>query len=259
VLALGELNVLRMRLVNLLAGILLACATGAATAQSIPLEDLTFMKKLRLARAGDDVAQLAVAMHYELGVEARLDAQQAVRWYREASLKGNLEAQFRLAKLVSTGAKGLAVDKDAALKLFQFGAEKGHAASQNALGLALQKGEGIAADPVKAAEWYKKASDQGFVTAQVNLGLLLVKGTGIAQNYEEAAKLFEKAAAQNDAWALNNLGSLYEMGWGVNKDLGKARELYGRAAALGNKLSQVNLQRLTTAGDTTSSNTPPAN
>jgi TPR repeat protein len=74
-----------------------------------------------------------VAIHYEEGIEAKKDAQQAARWYREATLKGNIEAQYRLARLISRGAKGLTPDKIAAATLLQAGADKGHAPSQNEL------------------------------------------------------------------------------------------------------------------------------
>ena len=222
----------------------LACLPVHAYAQSIPLPENSFIQKLKLARAGDDTAQLAVGMHYELGAEARQDIQQAARWYREATLQGNIEAQYRLARLIGSGAKGLIADKVAAVTLLQAAAEKGHAASQNDLGLRLQNGDGIAADVAKAGEWYKKSADQNFAPAQVNLGLLMVRGTGLAQDYAAAFKLFSAAAAQGDAWALNNLGSLHEMGWGTAKDVAKARENYALSAAKGNALAQQNLARL---------------
>lgn len=215
-----------------------------ALAQSIPLEGLSFVKKMKLAKAGDEQAQLAVAMHYEQGIEAKKDAQQAARWYREATLKGNIEAQYRLAKLISKGAKGLTADKVAAATLLQAGAEKGHAASQNDYGLRLQNGDGLDADVTKAAEWFQKAADVGYAPAMVNLGLLHVRGQGVQRDYDAAFKLFSAAAEQGDPWALNNLGSLYEMGWGTAKDAVKAREYYRAAIARGNQMAQANLNRL---------------
>ena len=59
-----------------------------------------------------------LAYTMRLGIEAKKDAQQAARWYREATLKGNIEAQYRLARLISRGAKGLTADKTAAATLF---------------------------------------------------------------------------------------------------------------------------------------------
>ncbi|MFT3672035.1 tetratricopeptide repeat protein [Aestuariivirga sp.] len=219
-------------------------AISAMAQDAMPLEGLSFAKKMKLAKAGDDTAQLAVGIHYELGIEAKKDAQQAARWYRESTLKGNIEAQYRLARLISRGAKGLTPDKIAAATLLQAGAEKGHAPSQNEFGLRLQNGDGIDADNEKAAFWFQKAADQDYAPAKVNLGLLYVRGQGVVRDYKLALKLFSEAADQGDAWALNNLGSLYEMGWGTTKDVVKAREFYRAAIAKGNQMAQANLSRL---------------
>jgi uncharacterized protein len=222
----------------------LSSSLQAQSLAPIPLEGLSFVKKMKLAKAGDEMAQLAVAIHYEQGLETKKDAQQAARWYREATLKGNIEAQYRLARLISKGAKGLTADRVAAATLFQAGAEKGHAASQNDFGMRLQNGDGVEADAGKAAEWFQKAADQGVSAAMVNLGLLHVRGQGVQRDYDAAFKLFTAGAELGDAWALNNLGSLYEMGWGTPKDVLKAREFYRLAIAKGNQMAQANLNRL---------------
>ncbi|MCA0432444.1 MAG: sel1 repeat family protein [Proteobacteria bacterium] len=239
-----------------LSGAMLAMLAVGASAQSIPLEGLSFAKKIKLARAGDDTAQLAIGMHYEAGDQAEKDVQQAARWYREATLKGNIEAQYRLAKLISKGGRGLTADKVAAVTLFQAGAEKGHAMSQNELGLRYQNGEGIDVDMVEAARWFQKAVDQGYAPAEVNLGLLRVRGQGVPRDYGIAINLFQDAAKRGDAWAMNNLGSMYEMGWGVAKDLQKAREYYRMALSKGNKMAQSNLARLEAAGTSTATIAP---
>ncbi len=227
-----------------IAVVVFLAVTMVQAQQTMPLEGLSFAKKMKLAKAGDDQAQLAVAIHYENGIEAKKDAQQAARWYREATLKGNIEAQYRLARLISRGAKGLTPDKIAAATLLMAGAEKGHAPSQNEFGLRLQNGDGIDADAEKAAQWFQKAADQDYPAAKVNLGLLYVRGQGVTRDYAVALKLFNEAAEKGDAWALNNLGSLYEMGWGTKKDVVKARELYRAAIAKGNQMAQANLARL---------------
>ncbi len=252
-----------LRLFARVTSLTLAIALSAALAfaqQGMPLEGLSFAKKMKLAKAGDDTAQLAVAMHYENGLEAKKDAQQAARWYREATLKGNIEAQYRLAKLISKGAKGLTPDKVAAATLFQAGADKGHAPSQNEFGLRLQSGDGVEADIEKAAQWFQKAADQDYAPAKVNLGLLHVRGQGVMRDYAQAYKLFNEASSHGDAWALNNLGSLYEMGWGTTKDVVKAREYYRAAIAKGNQMAQANLARLDglqAAATQTGSTAPP--
>lgn len=224
---------------------LLAFAASGAFAQSDELAGLSFIKRLKLARAGDDVAALSVALDYENGSnDARKDPVEAAKWYRQAALAGNLEAQFLLAKLIAKGAPGLAVDAADGIKLLQSAAEKGYAPAQNELGLRLQKGTGIVASSTSAAQWYQKASDRDHVPAHVNLGLLLVKGEGVPQDFAKALELFQKAADVGDGWGLNNLGSMHEMGWGVPKDLDKAKQFYAQAAAKGNAMAPLNLSRL---------------
>jgi TPR repeat protein len=224
---------------------------GSAFGQTASLEGVTFIKKLKLARAGDVEAQLSVALDYEQGLnQARKDPVQAARWFREAALAGNLDAQFRLSRLITKGAPGLASDMPTAIKLLQDAANRGYDQAQNELGIRLQKGDGLAADPAAAAQMFRKAAEQGNVQAQVNLGLLQVRGLGIAQDFDAAFKLFEKASETGDPWALNNLGSMYEMGWGTPADKAKARSLYEQAAAKGNTLAQENLRRLTASAST---------
>ena len=215
------------------------------------LNALPFLKKMQLAKAGDPDAKMAVAEAYEIGNEAKIDPAKAAKWYREAALAGNVEAQFRLAKLVSKGAPGLVADKPTALKLLQSAAKLGHAAAQNLLGQMLQNGEGIAKDEKQAAEWYQKSADQNNAVAQNNLGVLYLKGLGVNRDLAKAFELFESAAKAQEGWALNNLGGMYEMGWGTSKDIEKAKVYYGRAAAKGIAMAAQNLARLGVANITT--------
>ena len=76
--------------------------SGTSLAVAETLSELPFSKKLKLAEVGDEEAQMVVASTYEQGSkEAKKSLVEAARWYREAALKGNVEAEFRLARLVS--------------------------------------------------------------------------------------------------------------------------------------------------------------
>ncbi len=225
--------------------LVLLLLAGSAFAQSSELRGLTFIKRLKLARAGDDIAALSVAADYENGTnDARKDNVEAAKWYRQAALSGNMEAQYLLSKLIAKGTPGLPVNAADGIKLLQSAADKGYAPAQNELGLRYQKGNGVAASSGEAAKWYQKASDQNHVPAHVNLGLLLVKGDGAAQDLPKALALFQKAADAGDSWGLNNLGSMYEMGWGAAKDIEKAKQFYKQAADKGNAMAPLNLSRL---------------
>lgn len=218
---------------------------GPALAQA--LDDLPFDKKLKLAKVGDEDAQVAVAEAYERGNEGEPNAVEAARWYREAALLGNIEAQFRLARIVAKGAKGLKQDFPTALKLYQDAAGKGHAQAMNALGQLYQNGQGVEAEPAKAVEWYRKAADKKLAEAENNLGMMYLNGKGVTRDLTEAFKLFERAANRGDGWGLNNLGGMHEMGWGTAADRNKALELYKQAAAKGIEAADENIKRLTAA------------
>ena len=213
-----------------------------AAAQS--LEDLPFDKQLTLAKVGDVDAQYQVGLAYETGKNMAVDEAEAARWYRQAALQGNVEAQYHLARLVSRGTKGLKQDYPTALKLYQDAAAKGFAPAMDALGQAYQQGRGTEVDLTKAAEWYQKAADQKLADAQNNLGMLYLEGKGVARDLNKAFSLFQAAAGQRDPWGLNNLGGMYEMGWGTTVDKTKALDLYQQALAAGNDKAQANIERL---------------
>lgn len=225
-------------------GVIISLA-GPCLAVDAALADLSFTKKMQLAKAGDPDAKMAVGEAYELGLNTLADPVRAAKWYREAALTGNLEAQFRLAKLVIKGAPGMKADKVTGIKLLQSGAKLGHAQSQNMIGLMLQNGDGMSKDEKAAVEFYKKAAEQKLAVAETNLGVMYLKGAGVDRNLDEAYKLFVRGATDGDGWAMNNLGGMYEMGWGTAKDLAKAKEYYNQAATKGIAMATQNLARLT--------------
>lgn len=220
----------------------LLAITAPAMAQS--LQELPFDKQLTLAKVGDVDAQYEVGLAYETGKGVTADEAEAARWFRQAALQGNVEAQYHLARLVSRGTKGLKQDYPTALKLYQDAAAKGHVPAMDALGQAYQQGRGTGVDLARAAEWFQKAADLNMADAQNNLGMLYLEGKGVARDLNKAFALFQAAASQRDPWGLNNLGGMYEMGWGTTVDKTKALDLYQQALAAGNDRAQANIDRL---------------
>ena len=217
---------------------------SAPLAAAETLNELPFSKKLKLAKVGDEDAQMAVANAYELGTETKQDIAEAAKWYSKVARSGNVEAEFRLARIVSKGAKGLTANLPTSVKLYELAANSGHVESQNALGQAYQNGLGVPVDNKKAAEWYRKAADAKLAAAENNLGILYLNGKGVSRDLTEAFKLFERAANQGDGWGLNNLGGMYEMGWGATKDHSKAATYYKQALEKGITSAQTNLARV---------------
>src|SRR5262245_44437351 len=91
----------------------------AAISHAQTLDTLPFDKKLRLARSGDEAAQIAVAGAYESGNDTIINRVEAVKWYRKAADRGNPEAMFRLARIVSAGAGGVKNNPELAAKLYE--------------------------------------------------------------------------------------------------------------------------------------------
>ena len=222
----------------------LAALGPQAEALDKALIELPFSKRIALARAGDNLAKLAVGESYESGLGVRQSLAEAAKWYREAALAGVLDAQYRLALLIEKGAAGLKPDKEAALKLFQAAANKGHAPSQLLYAQKLHRADGVAKDDKASAKWLLAAAEQGLAVAQNDYGSMLLHGWGVERNLDEAFKWFAKAADQNELWGMNNLGGMYEQGWGTPKDQSKAVEQYQHAAAKGNEAARKNLERL---------------
>ena len=79
-----------------LAGVsIVALMSFGAAAQT--LDALPFKKKLALAKAGDEDAQIAVAMAYASGNDVKVNKAEASKWYGRAADQGNADAQFKLA------------------------------------------------------------------------------------------------------------------------------------------------------------------
>src|SRR5688500_813090 len=90
-----------MRLGAVTAAMLAALAMSTPSWAQSTLDTLPFDMKLQLAEAGDDEAQRAVGAAYEMGLEGvDIDPAEAADWYRQSADQGNVEAQYRLARLV---------------------------------------------------------------------------------------------------------------------------------------------------------------
>ncbi|MEM7428084.1 MAG: tetratricopeptide repeat protein [Pseudomonadota bacterium] len=210
-------------------------------------KSVRFSTIVKRAKSGNAEAQLALGEAYENGRNVPVDFLKAAKWYKRALRQGNIEATFRLARLVHRGGGKLAKSPELAAELYQRAARQGHPSSQNWLGYCNQFGFGVTQDYAKALNWYRKAAEQGDPAAQNNLGMLYLSGKGVSRDFIKAAQHFADAVKKRYPWAENNLGGLYEMGWGVRKNMKRATDLYRAAAASGNEKAKKNLKRLALA------------
>ncbi len=219
-------------------------AQSTQTQTSPTLAALPFSKKLQLAKAGDEDAQMAVAAAYESGDGVRKSALQAAHWYRPAAQHGNALVQLHLARLVQMGSRDLKRDLPLAAKLFEAAAKQGNHEAEYWTGYGYEQGEGVTKDLKTAIQWYQKAADAGIADARNSLGLIYLGSQGVARDLNRAFQLFKAAADQGNPWAENNLGGMYEMGWGVAADRAEAIRFYRLAAAQDNPHAVTNLKRL---------------
>lgn len=90
-------------------------------------------------------------------------------------------------RVPSEATKAFESSRDAALK--------GEAEAQFRVGLMYHGGKGVAQDYAQAAEWYRKGAEQGHAKAQNNLAVLYAQGQGVPQDYVAAYMWFTVAAA----------------------------------------------------------------
>ena len=112
-----------VRLINALT---IALLLGVSSTHAQSLDALSLDQKFRLAKAGDEEAQIAIARAYESGTEVTVDEAQAASWYRKAADHGNPVAMFGLARILSKGVPGVEKSPEFAAKLYEAAARQGH-------------------------------------------------------------------------------------------------------------------------------------
>ena len=124
-------------------------------------------------------------------------------------------------------------------------AEQGHADAQNSLGDCYFFGRGVAKDRNEAIKWYRKAAQQGHRMAQNNLEWIKAPQTPSSNKFhgqEDTAATYRRAAEQGNPEAQNSLGDCYFFGRGVAKDRNEAIKWYRKAARQGHRMAQNNLK-----------------
>ena len=133
------------------------------------------------------------------------------------SCSGNGEKEFE------EGMKSYKAEQyETAFKLFEKGADCGHAGARTYLGMCYALGRGVERNDAKGVELIREAAEQGYAEAQEKLGLCYQEGVRIEKDYAEAAKWFREAAEQGNPEAHISLGFCYLKGRGVAEDEAEA-------------------------------------
>ena len=168
---------------------------------------------------------------------------------KSAAMKGNANAQYRMALMFHKGTDGVKVDMEEALRFYMLAAGSGHIRAQVNVGLLYQKGEGVEPSDAIAVRYFTRASDAGDHKAMYNLGMCYKNGKGVAQDNEEAVRLFTASANAGNTHARFVLGVLYQKGVRVEKNAQQALSYYTAAAEDGDAKSMCNLGVMYEGGD----------
>lgn len=109
----------------------------------------------------------------------------AANYFNAAYHLGNTTGAYNLALLYSDSNAPF-YDAKKALSIFLELARKGHAPSQNKVGMFLASGTVLEKDFKEAVKWFELSSKQGYVEAQCNLAYMYATGQGVWQNLGRA-------------------------------------------------------------------------
>lgn len=130
------------------------------------------LEKYRImADAGSIEAHLRVGWMYQTGRGAKVDLDEARRWYLKAAENNWPEAQFYLGRLFRSE-KGY----QHAMNCFQKSAEQNYMPSVYQLGVMYERGEGVGVNKDKAYQYYEQASRMGHLRAQRDLAVMMISG-----------------------------------------------------------------------------------
>lgn len=206
-------------------------------------DDLRFAELRAKAGNGDAIAQLELGRSYAYGFGTARDGTEAINWLRKAAEQGNVDAQYSLGLLYSTGIwlVGVAEDYPEAMKWFRKAADQGNADAEDCIGGMYELGRGVPKNDKEAVRWYRMAAEKGVESAQSSLAKHLLHGEGVPEDGKEAMKWYRKAADQGNIPAQYMLGVMYASGETVPKNDKEAVRWYRMAAEKGDDSAQYNL------------------
>jgi TPR repeat protein len=188
------------------------------------------------AKNGDPDAQYSIGQSHEHQGKIL----KALKWYQEASNKGQSDAQYRIAEIYSSG-RGVQKNIIEAIKWYKKLAVNGHQRSQLKLGSIYRFKSGGVHDPAEALKWYKMAAEQGSTRAQTITGDMYYNGNGVKQSYQSALKWYKKAAENGSSLARTKVGDMYYTGQGQKQSYAEAKKWYLKAAERGYFMPQIKL------------------
>ncbi len=171
---------------------------------------------LRAASLDRDYAMLNLGALYE----SRKDWERAEAWYRQAIVRGNLDAASKLGTLFLTK-RFRKTRGGEAIELLKQGVEGKNGAAATALAALYSRGEFVPQNDEEAFKLFQLGAEQGELDSVLELGERYMTGVGTAVDLEEAVKHFSRAALAGSRRAFVGLRKLS----GRYKSASAAREL----------------------------------
>ncbi len=208
---------------------------------------------------GNEKAMITMGSAYEAGrLGLAKNRDEAIKYYTQAALKANGEAQYALGEIYSGGTpKNLGE----ASKWYLMAAKGGHAAALVKLQVLGDAGSveaqyGLGGlymnhkDGGPYARWFLRAAEQGHAEAQAWVGRSYQFGLGgVSKDSIVAEKWNRKAAEQGVLRAQLALAWMYHAGDGVAKNSPEAAKWYRKAAEQGDSTALNELAQLYQKGD----------
>ena len=143
------------------------------------------------------LAKYNLAYCYHAGDGVAKNRQTAVKWYREAALDGDSDAQFTLANHYYNGE---VVKKNifAAFHWWEKAAEQGHVDAKNNLALCYQNGSGVVMDLIKAGDLFCEAAQAAYASKEEALKVA-------QQKFDEFMELESNLSILNEAALLGHV------------------------------------------------------
>lgn len=204
-----------------------------------------------LAATGNSDAILALGQAYEKGEGIPADLAKARQWYQQAAFAGDIEAKFRLGRmlLAEPGAWRLIYkNPEREAKNTERDKYYGNRAAAVQAGGDERQPDPVRPGMVEGEQWLREAARQGHADAQYTLGMAFLGGLDLPFNLPEALHWLSAAAWSGNVDALMQLADLAAKGQGFGaKDPIRAWVNYDLAAGQGIKPAEEERDRLAKA------------
>lgn len=127
------------------------------------------------------------------------DLAEAASIFEDAANAGNVEAMYRLGRILELG-RGRAASPDLAAIWYEKAADGGDGRANYRGGLLFKEGRGVKKDPGEALNWFQEGALRGNVQAMRAIGRALDEGVNGVSDRAMALSWFCKAAVTDKTW-----------------------------------------------------------